>query len=239
MPIGKPTSMPTTGITKKPTIANRPPTTRVVVGTAALSRRPGTAYLTIAPTARIAVATAKTVQASAPPSSEAHTRKPSSTSSVPGSTGTTMPNRPITTRRPHRTVMPVMVGSLPHRRRRAVLGRRRPRTSRSGALVAVSWARCPGTRWSAFGVGSDRRCVGQLLGLVDDVGRDLAELLAVLAGVVGTEEQLTAGLELDPQVGLRSATVTAVRGAQGRGARGNCSGHIGLISQTCSASIST
>ncbi len=40
-PIGKPTSMPTTGITKKPMTANSPPTTSVLVGTEALSRRPG------------------------------------------------------------------------------------------------------------------------------------------------------------------------------------------------------
>jgi hypothetical protein len=70
----------------------------------------------------------------------------------------------------------------------------------------------------------------ELVGLVGQVSGDLAELVAVLPGVVGAEQQLTPGLELDAQVGLGSATVAAVRGAQ-RGTRGNCSGHIGLISR--------
>jgi hypothetical protein len=69
----------------------------------------------------------------------------------------------------------------------------------------------------------------ELVGLVGHVSGDLAELVAVLACVVSAEKKLTPGLELDAQVGLGSATVAAVRGAQ-RGARGNCSGHIGLIS---------
>jgi hypothetical protein len=60
----------------------------------------------------------------------------------------------------------------------------------------------------------------ELVGLVDDVGGDLLELLAVLAGVVGAEEQLTARLELDAEVGLGSATVAAVRSAQRRVAGG-------------------
>jgi len=76
---------------------------------------------------------------------------------------------------------------------------------------------------------SDGGSLAELAGLVDDVRRDLAELVAVLTGVVGAEQQLTARLELDPEVGLSSATVAAVRGAQ-RGTRGNGSGHIGLIS---------
>jgi hypothetical protein len=52
----------------------------------------------------------------------------------------------------------------------------------------------------------------------------------VLAGVVSAEQELSTGLELDTQVGLSSATVAAVRGAQ-RGARGTCSDHIRLISR--------
>ena len=40
---------------------------------------------------------------------------------------------------------------------------------------------------------------------------------------------LATRLELDSEIGLSSATVAAVRGAE-RGTRGNCSGHIGLIS---------
>ena len=75
-----------------------------------------------------------------------------------------------------------------------------------------------GRSWGAGRVSARRRArrrgVGELVGLVDHVGGDLAELVAVLAGVVGAEEQLAAGLELDPQVGLGSATVAAVRGAQ-------------------------
>jgi hypothetical protein len=82
--------------------------------------------------------------------------------------------------------------------------------------------------------GSGRRRVTELVGLVDHVRGDLAELVAVLAGVVGAEEQLAARLELDPEVGLGSATVAAVRSAQ-RGTRGNCSGHIGLISSSFGA----
>ena len=90
-------------------------------------------------------------------------------------------------------------------------------------------------RWSALGVGRASSGGGELVGLVDHVGRDLAELVAVLAGVVGAEEQLTAGLELHAKVGLGSATVTAIRGRQRR-AGGNCSGHIGLISSSASVS---
>ena len=47
-------------------------------------------------------------------------------------------------------------------------------------------------------------------------GGDLAELVAVLAGVVGAEEQLAAATGARPQVGLGSATVAAVRGGQRR-----------------------
>ena len=70
---------------------------------------------------------------------------------------------------------------------------------------------------------------GETVRLVVDVDRDLAELVAVLACVVGAEQQLATRLELDSEIGLSSATVAAVRGAE-RGTRGNCSGHIGLIS---------
>ena len=83
----------------------------------------------------------------------------------------------------------------------------RPRTSRSGAdskFGSVS-ARCRGD-W--------RGRLGELVGLVHEVDGDLAELVAVLAGVVGAEEELATGLELDAKVGLGSATVAAVRGAQ-------------------------
>ena len=61
-------------------------------------------------------------------------------------------------------------------------------------------------------------------------GGDLAELVAVLARVVGAEEQLAAGLQLDAQVGLGPAAVAAVRSTQRGSTRGNGSGHFGLIS---------
>jgi len=135
-----------------------------------------------------------------------------------------------------------MVGSLPHGAPEAV---GRPETTETpdrevrGLVSVVPRSVLRGPVRSVFAVGCDGGRDGQLLGLVHDAGRDLAELVTVLAGVVGAEEQLTAGLELDPEVGLSPATVTAVRSAQRRGARGNCSGHIGLISRTCSASVST
>jgi hypothetical protein len=50
----------------------------------------------------------------------------------------------------------------------------------------------------------------QLVGLVDERDGDLLQLVTVLTGVVGAEQQLPTGLELDAKVGLGSATVTAV-----------------------------
>ena len=55
--------------------------------------------------------------------------------------------------------------------------------------------RCGGQRSASGGRGG--RGVAELVGLVDHVGGDLPELVAVLAGVVGAEQQLAAGLELD------------------------------------------
>jgi len=81
-----------------------------------------------------------------------------------------------------------------------------------------------------LGVRRRRGSVNQLVGLVDDIGRDLAELVAVLTSVVGAEQEFSAGLELHAKVGLGSATVAAVRSGERGGAGGNCSGHIGLIS---------
>ena len=84
----------------------------------------------------------------------------------------------------------------------------RPRTSVSGASGS-RWVRSVRLRPRC-----PRRRVVQLVGLVLDVRGDLAELLAVLAGVVGAEQQLAAGLELHPEVGLGTASVapvTAVR----------------------------
>jgi hypothetical protein len=45
-----------------------------------------------------------------------------------------------------------------------------------------------------------------------DGDRDLAELVAVLAGVVAAEEQIPASGELDTEVRLRTAAVATVDG---------------------------
>jgi hypothetical protein len=59
---------------------------------------------------------------------------------------------------------------------------------------------------------------------------DLAELLAVLACVVGAEEQLPARLKLHAEVGLGTAAVAAVASREdGLGGCGG-SGHVSLIS---------
>jgi hypothetical protein len=57
-----------------------------------------------------------------------------------------------------------------------------------------------------------------------DGDRDLAELVTVLARVVGAEEEVSATSELDTEVGLGTTTVTTVQRREWR-ARGNCSGH--------------
>ena len=67
---------------------------------------------------------------------------------------------------------------------------------------------------SALLVGSGGGSVGESSRLVGHMRRDLAELVAVLAGVVGAEQKLATRLELDSEVGLGSATVAAVRGSQ-------------------------
>jgi hypothetical protein len=54
---------------------------------------------------------------------------------------------------------------------------------------------------------------------------DLLELVSVLAGMVGAEQQLTAARELDPNVGLSTASVTAVQGCELRTGC-DCSGHV-------------
>ena len=71
------------------------------------------------------------------------------------------------------------------------------------------------------------------MGLVDHVDGDLLELVTVLTRVVGTEQELSAGVELDTQVGLRTAAVAAVLGSQ-RSTRGNSSCHFGLVSRVVS-----
>ncbi len=71
------------------------------------------------------------------------------------------------------------------------------------------------------------------MGLVQHVDGDLFELVTVLTGVVGTEEELAADVELDTQVGLRTAAVAAVLSSQ-RSTRGNSSCHFGLVSRVVS-----
>ena len=110
--------------------------------------------------------------------------------------------------------VPDMAGSLPHGSAATRPGDDRGPGPVGPGSRSVPWRELQGRVASVLAVGSDGGRVGQLVGLVDDVGGDLAELVTVLAGVVGAEEQLTTRLELDPQVGLGSATVTAVRGAQ-------------------------
>lgn len=90
---------------------------------------------------------------------------------------------------------------------------------------------CPGPSGVVVGsVVSGRGLVRETVRLVDKRGRDLTKLVFVFAGMVCTEVQLATGLELDLEVGLRSATVAAVSSTQRCGTRGNGSGHIGLIS---------
>jgi hypothetical protein len=48
---------------------------------------------------------------------------------------------------------------------------------------------------------------------VDDE-RDLGELVLVLPGVVGAEQQLSSGEELDLDVGLGSATIAPIVGSE-------------------------
>ncbi len=62
---------------------------------------------------------------------------------------------------------------------------------------------------------------------------DLAELVAVLAGVVGAEEQLSTTLELNPEVGLGAASVATVGSTECCGTGGNGSGHWGLFPTSC------
>ncbi len=123
--------------------------------------------------------------------------------------GTRMPTRPTATSTAAIEGQVALTGSNPcHRGERPRADARSP-GHRSGASVEVrSEAQCFVVR------ASWRRRGGELVGLVDHVGGDLLELVAVLAGVVGAEQELAAGLELHAQVGLGAATVATVRGAQ-------------------------
>ncbi len=74
--------------------------------------------------------------------------------------------------------------------------------------------------------------VAELAGLVVDVLGDLAQLLAVLTGVVGAEQQLAAALELYAEVGLGAASVAPVDRRE-RCCGGGCrSGHVGPHSRS-------
>ena len=55
---------------------------------------------------------------------------------------------------------------------------------------------------------------GEPVGLVHEVDGNLTKLVFVLARVVSAEEKLAAGVELDAKVGLGTAAVAAVLGAQ-------------------------
>jgi hypothetical protein len=65
---------------------------------------------------------------------------------------------------------------------------------------------------SALDLRGRGRGVDQLVGLVLDGYRDLAELVAVLPRVVRAEQEVAASGELDTEVGLGTATVAAVEG---------------------------
>lgn len=71
-----------------------------------------------------------------------------------------------------------------------------------------------------------RGCGRELLALVLDVERNLAEPIGVFPTVMRAEEQLAAAAEHDADVGLRTAAITAVsRRQRGRFGKGDCSGH--------------
>src|SRR3954452_8072435 len=203
-------------MTKKPTMPSSPPATRVPFGTPpVLSSRPGTAYVTTPPRTSRAATTPHTSHPAADAASVAQTTTAARISTEPGSTGTTMPTSPTSTASPtRRSVSATRSGS--HTADRTP-GRRTARAS-PGACESR------GGGASALVLRCGRRGVRQLAGLVVDVHRDLAELVPVLPGVVSAEEQVTAACELDTEVGLGTAPVTAVESCQRR-TRGNCSGH--------------
>src|SRR5690349_4590669 len=214
MPSTNPTTIPTTGITKKPTMPSSAPSSKVLVGTPSrFIRRPGTAYFTTVPSRMKATATPKTVQPVVVPTSIAQTRIAPATSRDPGNPGTTMPTSPTAIARPTSTFVRV-TGAASH-----------PVEDERGAP-----GRCPGApatscvRGSDLVVPRDRRSVAEPVGLVVELGGDLTELGAVLASVVGAEQQLTTRGEHDAEVGLGTAPVTPVDRGKRR-ARSNRCGH--------------
>lgn len=61
--------------------------------------------------------------------------------------------------------------------------------------------------------------------LVVYVDGELADLVAMLTGVVGAEEQFAAGLETHSEVGLSPTPITAIDRGQWL-TRGSCGGHV-------------
>src|SRR6478609_2091930 len=194
-------NMPMTGITKNPMKPSSAPT-------------------------RSRALTANTAQAVVVPTSRVQTKMAPSTRIVPGSTGTMMPAMPTAIAMEMRISVGLTGHSLQDVVREVGRGHRTAPESVSGAVrkSQSGWGggcgRC-GSGLAARGGGV------QLVGLVVDGRGDLAELLAVLAGVVRAEEQLAAGLELHPEVGLGAAAVAGRE--DGLGGCGG-SGHVSLIS---------
>lgn len=63
--------------------------------------------------------------------------------------------------------------------------------------------------------------------LVVDLQRHLFQLVGVLLAVVRTEEEVVTAGERHSHIGLRAATITAIRRVQG-GVFDDCSAHVGL-----------
>ena len=63
------------------------------------------------------------------------------------------------------------------------------------------------------------------MGLVVHVRGDLTDLVTVFAGMVGTEEEFTTGLEAHPKIGLRTTPVATVKRGQ-RLTGGSRCGHV-------------
>src|SRR5512139_1102847 len=96
------------------------------------------------------------------------------------------------------------------------------------------WCRGPSTSYGgsiASALSVRRRCRrgGELVGLVVEVPRDLAELGLVGPAMVATEQQLAAGRHGHADVRLGAAAVAAVRRGKRR-VRGKSSGHVALSS---------
>ena len=125
-------------------------------------------------------------------------------SRLPGRTGTRIPTRPTSDGQAGDDVDGLHGVRLSER------------SGTTNEAPAIAGASSMG-RGCSVGRRADRR-VDELAGLVVHVHGDLAELVAVLAGVVGAEQQLTAARELDAEVGLGAASVASVTAVRGLGA---------------------